>query len=105
MGHTFTRVPYHCRYIGEVDGGTMTGATLERLRTYSPRQRLGLALVALSVVFYFALVAVPFLPLATEQQVILATAFAISTEGSFWLGCLVAGKEIIAFMRRKLWPF
>lgn len=83
----------------------MTGAALERLRTCSPRQLLGLALVALSVVFYFALVAVPFLPVATERQVMLAGAFAISTEGSFWLGCLVAGKEIIAFLRSKLWPF
>jgi hypothetical protein len=67
-------------------------------------KRIGIALIVLSCVLYFVLIAVPLMPLDTENQVILATGLAVSSEGTFWLGCLVAGRSIVAFMRDKLWP-
>jgi len=67
-------------------------------------KRIGIALIALSCVLYVALVVVPFLPVGAESQVVLATGLAISSEGTFWLGCLVAGRSIIAYLGNKLWP-
>lgn len=72
--------------------------------TYTPRQRLGIALIVLSCVFYVMLIAVPLIPVDTPSQITLAAGLVIATEGSFWLGCLVAGKDIIAYLRSKLLP-
>lgn len=79
------------------------GAVLGRQPSQT-HKRIGIALIVLSCVLYFGLIAVPLLPLTTENQVILATGLAISSEGTFWLGCLVAGRSILAYLRDKLWP-
>jgi hypothetical protein len=67
-------------------------------------KRIGIALIVLSCVLYFVLITVPLMPMDTDNQVILATGLAVSSEGTFWLGCLVAGRSILAFLRDKLWP-
>lgn len=67
-------------------------------------KRIGIALIVLSCVLYFVLIAVPLMPLDTENQVLLATGLAVSSEGTFWLGCLVAGRSILAYLRNKIWP-
>jgi hypothetical protein len=71
---------------------------------YSPRERTGLALVVASFVLYAALAGVPFLPLGTNAQLVVAVGLVIAGEGTFWVGCLIAGKDFMMHLRRMLWP-
>jgi hypothetical protein len=67
-------------------------------------KRIGAALIVLSCVLFFVLMVVPFMPLDGEAQLVLATGLAISSEGTFWLGCLIAGRSILSRLGRRLWP-
>jgi len=63
------------------------------------RRQVGLALVALSFVFYAALLSVPFLPLTLENRITLSGILVISGEASFWVAVLILGKEIVSRYR------
>jgi len=65
----------------------------------------GIALIVVSCVLYVLLLAVPFLPIRSDAQVLLATGLLLSSEGTFWIGCLIAGKDVIARLRAQLWPW
>lgn len=67
-------------------------------------QRIGVAFIVLSCVLYFALILVPLMPLEAGTQLALATGLAVSSEGTFWLGCLIAGRSILSRLGRMLWP-
>ncbi len=72
--------------------------------SYTVAERTGIALVVLSCVLYVLLIAVPFLPLGSESKLFIGVSLAIVGEGTFWVGCLIAGKQFMAYLRRKLWP-
>ena len=68
--------------------------------------RLALLLVLLSGVFWFGMLAVPFvpLPLSAWQKGAFALALFILAEIAFWVGALLVGKEVILRYLKKLWP-
>jgi len=65
------------------------------------KKGLGLALVALSFIFYGALLLVPFAPVTAGHKVVLSSALVVLGEGSFWIAVLIMGKE----MASKCWGF
>lgn len=68
--------------------------------------RLALGLVLLSGVFWFSMLAVPFvpLPLSAWQKGALAFALFFAAEVAFWVGALLVGKDLIYRYLAKLWP-
>ena len=62
---------------------------------------IGIALMALSLIFWPLLLVVPFLPLSGGAKVSLAGALVIVAEVMFWLGALLAGPA--AARRMKTW--
>jgi len=77
----------------------MSGAS-----AYTARERTGLYLIVISCVLYAALLGVPFLPLSSSLRLAVAAGLVIVGEGTFWIGCLLAGKEFMMHLRRTLWP-
>ena len=67
---------------------------------------LAIALVLLSGVFWFSMLAVPFvpLPLTAWQKGALGLSLFIAAEIAFWAGALLVGKEVIYRHLGKLWP-
>ncbi|MFT5107892.1 MAG: hypothetical protein ACI8XO_002227 [Verrucomicrobiales bacterium] len=72
-----------------------------------PTVKIALALVLLSGVLWFSMLAVPFvpLPLTGGQKGALAFALFIAAEISFWAGALLVGKQVIYRYLGKLWPW
>jgi hypothetical protein len=68
------------------------------------RERAGLALVVLSGVAYMGLFAVPWLPLSLAGKSAAAVALVVGGEALFWLGVLIAGREIMRKYRHLLSP-
>ena len=68
--------------------------------------KLALALVLLSGVFWFSMLAVPFvpLPLSAWQKGALALGLFIAAEVAFWAGALLVGKQLLFRYLGKLWP-
>lgn len=68
--------------------------------------KIALALVLLSGVFWFSMLAVPFvpMPLTAGQKGALAFALFIAAEISFWAGALLVGKEVVFRYLHRLWP-
>jgi hypothetical protein len=66
--------------------------------------RTGIVLVVVSCVLYAALIGVPFLPVGTGAKLAIGLSLFIIGEGTFWVGCLIAGKEVMIYLRKKLWP-
>jgi hypothetical protein len=81
----------------------MSGITANQTRAGS-YQRTGIVLIILSCALYALLFLVPFLPVRTDHQLLLATGLLLSSEATFWIGCLIAGKQSIARLRAQLWP-
>jgi len=71
---------------------------------YSWGERTGIALIVLSCVLYALLVVVPFLPASPGLQLGVTAGLVITGEGTFWVGCLFAGKEFMTYLRKRLWP-
>jgi len=68
------------------------------------QMRSGIVLVVVSCLLYAALFAVPFLTVGTQSKLAVAASLVIVSEGTFWVGCLIAGKEVMIYLRKKLWP-
>ncbi len=75
-------------------------------RLKKPLVKMALALVLLSGVFWFSMLAVPFvpLPLTAWQKGALGLALFIAAEIAFWAGALLVVKEVIFRYLGKLWP-
>ena len=63
--------------------------------------RIGLAILVLSLVFWAFFLVIPFLPLSTGRKAAVGGVNFIIAEATFWLGAVLAGKEIVT--RFKTW--
>lgn len=61
----------------------------------------GIILLLASFVFYGALLFVPFLPFSSESRMLVAICLVVLGEVSFWIGCLVSGREVMSKHRGK----
>jgi hypothetical protein len=59
----------------------------------SPLAKLGLAIMALSLLLWFALPIVPFLPIAGTRKAFWGFVIFIAAEVTFYLGLALVGKE------------
>ncbi len=66
--------------------------------------KLGLLLIIISCLLWAAVLVVPILPLSNAEKALFVTSLVIVSEVMFWLGILLAGKEISHRYRRKLNP-
>jgi hypothetical protein len=87
------------------ESGEMRHGSARRVAAATSWQtRTGIVLVVVSCVLYAALIAVPFLPVGGSAKLAIAMSLAVIGEGTFWVGCLIAGKEFMIYLRKKLWP-
>ena len=73
----------------------------------APRSRLtwlGWALIALSIVLYAGLLAIPLLGLSAGASTGVATALIVAGEVAFWIGGALVGAQVVARFRRWLNP-
>jgi hypothetical protein len=85
------------------DPATITATTERPLL----RVRVGIALIVLSCVLWFALLAIPFLPLTVAQKSALGFSTFVAVQVAWWGGAAIAGPTAIrrligAF--RRFWP-
>jgi hypothetical protein len=73
-----------------------------RANVYS---KLGLCLIVISCLLWAAVLAVPILPFSIAKKSLVATSLIIISEITFWLGILLAGKELAHRYRRNLNPY
>jgi hypothetical protein len=59
------------------------------------RVRLGITLIVLSCVFWFGLLAIPFLPLDVAQKSALGAAVFVAVQVAWWGGAAIAGPAAI----------
>lgn len=67
--------------------------------------KLGLGLVIGSCLLWVAVLAVPFLPATVAQKAAITASLIVISEVTFWLGIMLAGKELAQRYRRKLNPY
>ena len=67
-------------------------------------EKIAAALVVLSCLLYAGLLGLPFLAVGASTKAALACALVVGGESVFWLGTLVAGRELMRRYRTKLWP-
>jgi hypothetical protein len=72
-----------------------------RAGTYS---KLGLLLIIISSLLWAAVLVVPALPFPTTEKALVVTSLIVISEIAFWLGILLAGKELADRYRRNLNP-
>jgi len=67
--------------------------------------RVGIGLILLSGVFWFSMLAVPFLPLSAAKKVALAGALFAGVQIAWWTGAALAGPKTVqiikSWFRRK----
>lgn len=71
------------------------------------RVRLGIALILLSGVFWFSLLAVPFLPLNVAQKSALGFGLFVGVQVAWWVGAAIAGPTAVGQLMswvRRMWP-
>ena len=73
-----------------------------RANVYS---KLGLVLIVTSCLLWAVVLAVPLLPYSIAQRSLIATSLIVISELIFWLGILLAGKELAHRYRRNLNPY
>lgn len=78
-----------------------TGPPLKGGRTL---RYVGFALLIASAVLWAAILAVPFLPVATAWKVGIGSGIAITAEVAFWVSAFILGREVVARYRRYLDP-
>ena len=66
--------------------------------------KLGLALIVTSCLLWAAVLVVPLLPFSSLNKAIIVTSLVIVSEVIFWLGILLAGKDLAHRYRRQLNP-
>jgi hypothetical protein len=64
----------------------------------------GIVCLLLSCLLYAALLAVPFLPFGYSGRAAAAAGLVIVGEAIFWLGCVLAGRELMVRYRHYLNP-
>jgi len=62
------------------------------------------ALVVLSCLLYASLLVLPFLGISVAAKATVATVLVCTGEGTFWIGAVVAGREVVRRYRSRLWP-
>jgi hypothetical protein len=67
-------------------------------------EKIGLVLLALSCLLYAAIFAVPFLGGAIGEKAAIAGGLALTGEGAFWLGAVLAGRDVMRRYRSRLSP-
>ncbi len=67
--------------------------------------KLGVVLVLISCLLWVAVLAVPFLAATVATKAAIATSLLVASEAAFWLGILLAGKELAQRYRRLLNPY
>jgi membrane protein involved in colicin uptake len=70
----------------------------------SRNEKLAAALLVISCVLYAGLFAVPFLGASTSTKAGIGGGLVLAGEGAFWLGAVIAGREVMVRYRRKLSP-
>jgi hypothetical protein len=66
--------------------------------------KLGLVLIVASCLLWAAVLVVPLLPFSLANKALIITSLVIISEVIFWLGILLAGKELAHRYRRQLNP-
>ena len=66
--------------------------------------KLGLVLIIVSCLLWTAVLVVPLLPFTITNKALIITSLVITSEVIFWLGILLAGKELAHRYRRQLNP-
>ncbi|MDE3118497.1 MAG: transporter suffix domain-containing protein [Nitrospirota bacterium] len=64
----------------------------------------GVACLILSCLLYGGLLLVPFLPFGFGGQALTSASLVIVGEAAFWVGCLLAGRELMVRYRKRLDP-
>jgi hypothetical protein len=67
--------------------------------------KLGVILVLISGLLWGAVLAVPFLAATVATKAAIVTSLVVASEAAFWLGILLAGKELAQRYRRMLNPY
>jgi hypothetical protein len=67
--------------------------------------KLGVLLVIISGSLWVAVLAVPLLAVTVPTKAAIVTSLIVSSEAAFWLGILLAGKELAQRYRRMLNPY
>ena len=68
------------------------------------REKIGAVLVAISCLLWLGVPLLPFLPLSTRAMAWGGAAIVAGAEGAFWLGVLVAGRDVMRRYRSVLNP-
>jgi putative effector of murein hydrolase LrgA (UPF0299 family) len=68
-------------------------------------RKLGLLLIFASCGMWVAIFAAPILPGSIAQKAMLTGSLVIVSEVTFWLGMMLAGKELADRYRQKLNPY
>ena len=68
------------------------------------RAKLGLVLIAIAGLAWVAILVVPFLAGTVTQKALIVTSLVVVSEVIFWLGIVLAGKELAHRYRRQLNP-
>jgi hypothetical protein len=66
--------------------------------------KLGLVLIITSCLLWAVVLVVPLLPFSISQKALVITSLVIVSEVIFWLGILLAGKDLADRYRRQLNP-
>jgi len=66
--------------------------------------KTGIILIALSAVFFGALLGVPFLDVASRQKITISTVLIVLGEISFWSGGILLGKELFSKYKALMNP-
>ena len=64
--------------------------------------RFGIVLILISILIFFLLFAIPFLPLDIKIKLALTPVLFVSAELLFWLGIVLIGKEVYQSFKAKL---
>jgi hypothetical protein len=66
--------------------------------------KIGLVLIIGSCLLWTTVLVIPFLPLSLAQKAVSLTSLILISEVMFWLGILLAGKELADRYRHQLNP-
>jgi hypothetical protein len=66
--------------------------------------KIGLVLIIGACLLWAAVLVIPFLPVSLDQKAVCLTSLILISEVMFWLGILLAGKELADRYRQQLNP-
>jgi ABC-type dipeptide/oligopeptide/nickel transport system permease component len=71
----------------------------------SVTSKLGVCSIVISCLLWLSIVAIPLLPGSIAHKATITASLIILSEVTFWLGILLAGKELAQRYHRKLNPY